>query len=204
MPQTPITLDPEREPWDRQPEESAKKHHQFLAYRDIGLTRTLTEAAEKLTLAYGHVRNIASRYLWQERVDAWDARQARVYAARLEEERRRAAESDAKILRVMTGMVGQALPHLDASKMTWAEFTRFVDTTMRLRRQLFGDPTDTIAVTGQGGDPLRVELDAFAGLPAEQRRARLGELAASVMRRAQALDGSDDDDVSGGPPTGGA
>lgn len=195
--QTPITLDPGIDQWERQPGETPKKYAQFLAYRDLGLTRTLTEAAEKLTLAYGHVRNLASWYRWQERADAWDAHQARLYVATLEEERRRAAKSDATILRAMTGMLGQALPNMDPTRMTWTEFTRLAETTMRLRRNLFGDPTETIAVTGAGGDPLAVQVNAFAELPAEQRRATLGEMAASVMRRLRALDGADDEDDDG-------
>lgn len=195
---TPITLDPALDPWERQPEESAKKHAQFLTYRDIGMTRTLTKAAETLTLAYGHVRNLATWYRWQERAAAWDAHQTRQYAAQLEEERRKAAQDDARILRAMTGMVGQALPNLRPDRMTWTEFTRLVETTMRLRRGLYGDPTETIAVTGPGGDPLTVAVEEFAGLTPEERKARMEALAATVQRRLQAISGSDDDEDGDG------
>ncbi|MEZ0073567.1 hypothetical protein [Planotetraspora sp. GP83] len=192
-PQT-LTLDPTLDPWDKQPGESPKKYQQFVAYRDLGLTRTLTKAAETLTLSYGHVKNVASWNRWVERAAAWDAHLTEQYLAKLEEERRRAAEADAAILRAMTGMVGKALPHLRPETLTWGEFTRLAETTMRLRRQLYGDPTSTVAITGPAGDPLTVQVAEFAELPPAQRRTRLAELAAAVTRRVAALDDSDDDD----------
>ncbi|MET8609789.1 hypothetical protein [Streptomyces misionensis] len=191
-----ITLDPTLDPWERQPGETPKRHSRFLAFRDLGLTRTLAKASDQLALSYSHVRALAAEFRWQDRAAAWDAHQQRQYTAELEEERRRAAREDVKVLRIMTGMIGQALPHVQqqAADMTLAEFTRFVDTTMKWKRTLFGDPTETIAVTGPGGDPLTVQVQEFEKLPPEQRRVRLAELAATVARRAQALDDSDDEE----------
>jgi hypothetical protein len=199
-----ITLDPAVDLWERQPGETSKRYARFLAFRDLGLTRTLAKASDELALSYSHVRAMAAEYRWQDRAAAWDSHQQRQYVAEMEEERRRSARDDAKILRIMTGMVGQALPHVQqrAADMSIGEFTRFVETTMRLRRNLFGDPTDTIAVTGAGGDPLTVQLAEFQQMPAEQRRVRLADLAASVTRRVQALDGDDDEDGAGWLDTG--
>ncbi|MEU5497957.1 hypothetical protein [Streptomyces griseofuscus] len=191
-----ITLDPTLDPWERQPGETPKRHSRFLVFRDLGLTRTLAKASDQLALSYSHVRALAAQYRWQDRAAAWDAHQQQQYTAEMEEERRKSARDDAKILRIMTGMVGQALPHIQqqVGSMTVMEFTRFVETTMRLRRNLFGDPTETIAVTGPGGDPLTVQVEEFQKLPPEQRRVRLAELAATVARRAHALDDTDDED----------
>ncbi|GII34970.1 hypothetical protein [Planotetraspora mira] len=80
--------------------------------------------------------------------------------------------------------------------MTWNEFTQLAETTLRMRRGLFGDPTETIAITGARGNALTVQLAEFAGLPPDQRRVRIGELAAGTSRRAAAVDGSDDDEVA--------
>ncbi|GAA2258800.1 MULTISPECIES: hypothetical protein [Streptomyces] len=74
---------------------------------------------------------------------------------------------------------------------------------MRHRRVQFGDPAATIAVTGPGGNPLAVQLAEFAQTPAEQRRARIEQLATAVQRRPKALNGADDEDDDDLPDPGG-
>ncbi|MFE2424664.1 hypothetical protein [Streptomyces hokutonensis] len=190
----PITLSPELDPWERQPNETPHKHGQFTAYRDLGRTRTLTEAAQRLTLAYGHVRNLAAQYRWRERVEAYDRHLDRQYEAMWLEERRKAAETDAKILGAAIGKLAQRLTTLNAAELSAGDFIRLMDVAMRHRRVLFGDPTETIAVTGEGTNALAHQFAEFAQMPPEQRRARLGELAASVNQRIKAVDGGDDED----------
>ncbi|GAA2948333.1 hypothetical protein ACFPN0_15180 [Kitasatospora cinereorecta] len=195
---TTLVLDPALDPWERQkPHESARKHGQFVTYRDLGRARTLAKAAESLTLAHGHVRNTAAEYRWRERVEAWDRHLDRQYEALWLEERRKAAESDAKILGAAIGKLAQRLGTLRAEELSPGDFIRLMDVAMRHRRVLFGDPTETIAVTGQGGNPLAVQLAEFAQMPEELRRVRLADLAASVNRRLRAVDGGDDDDEAG-------
>lgn len=190
----PITLSPTLDPWERQPKESDRKHGQFVTYRDLGRARTLTKAAEKLTLAHGHVRNVAGEYRWRDRCEAWDRHLDRLYEASWMEERRRAAETDAKILGAAIGKLAQRLGTLRAEDLSAGDFIRLMDVAMRHRRTLFGDPTDTIIISGQGGNPLAAQLAAFAQMPEEQRRGRLADLAAAVNQRLRAVDGSDDED----------
>ncbi|MFJ7489697.1 hypothetical protein ACIQZB_00300 [Streptomyces sp. NPDC097727] len=187
----PITLDPDLDPWERQPNETPHKHGQLVTYRDIGRTRTLTEAAQRLTLAYGHVRNLAAQYRWRERVEAYDRHLDRQYEAMWLEERRKAAETDAKILGAAIGKLAQRLTSLNAAELSAGDFIRLMDVAMRHRRVLFGDPTETIAVTGEGSNPLAQQFADFAQMPPDRRRARLAELTAQVNQRIQAVDGGD-------------
>ncbi|KPI33284.1 hypothetical protein OV450_1372 [Actinobacteria bacterium OV450] len=190
----PIALDPSLDPWERQPGESARRHGQFTTYRDLGRARTLVKAAESLTLATGHVRNTASEFRWRQRVEAWDRHLDRLYEATWLEERRRAAEADAKILGAAVGKLAQRLSTLRAEELSPGDFIRLMDVAMRHRRVLFGDPTETIAITGQGGNPLAAQLAAFAQMPEDQRRVELADLAAAVNRRLNAVNGADDED----------
>jgi hypothetical protein len=190
----PIKLDPDLDPWERQPNETPHKHGQFAAYWDICKTRTLTEAAQRLTLAYGHVRNLAAQYRWRERVEAYDRHLDRQYEAMWLQERRKAAETDAKILGAAIGKLAQRLTTINPAEMSVGDFIRLMDVAMRHRRVLFGHPTETIAVTGDGSSPLAQPFPEFAEMPPEQRRARLADLAASVNQRIKAVDGSDDED----------
>ena len=190
---TPIPLDPDLDPWERQPAETAKKHGQFVTIRDLGRTRTLTEAAQRLTLAYGHVRNLAAAGRWRERVEAYDRHLDRQYEAMWLEERRKAAETDAKVLGAAIGKLVQRLQTLDAASLSPGDFIRLMDVAMRHRRVLFGDPTETIALTGDGSNPLAQQFAEFAQLTPDARHERLAALSASVNRRLRAVDGSDDD-----------
>ncbi|MFI5629204.1 hypothetical protein ACIA8E_07455 [Streptomyces sp. NPDC051664] len=195
----PITLDPALDPWERQPKESARKHGQFATYRDLGRARTLSKAAQSLTLAHGHVRNVAAEFRWRERVEAYDRHLDRLYEATWLEERRKAAETDSKILGAAIGKLAQRLGTLNAAELSPGDFIRLMDVAMRHRRVLFGDPTETIAVTGQGGNPLAVQLAEFAQMPADQRRVRLADLTAAVNRRLRAVDGGDDEEEGPDP-----
>ncbi|MET8746869.1 hypothetical protein [Streptomyces sp. NPDC004728] len=190
----PITLDPDLDPWERQPNETPHKHGQLVTYRDLGRTRTLTEAAQRLTLAYGHVKNLAAQYRWRERVEAYDRHLDRQYEAMWLEERRKAAETDAKILGAAIGKLAQRLTTLNAAELSPGDFIRLMDVAMRHRRVLFGDPTETIAVTGEGSNPLAQQFADFAQMPPDVRRARLAELTAQVNQRIRAVDGGDNEE----------
>ncbi|MER6977207.1 hypothetical protein ABT317_09295, partial [Streptomyces carpinensis] len=160
-----IILDPKLDPWEKQPGESPRKHGQFTTYRDLGRTRTLAKTAESLTLAHGHVRNVAAEYRWRDRAEAWDQHLDRLYEASWLEERRKAVETDARMLGAVIGKLAQRLGSLNAAEMSVGDFIRLMDVAMRHRRVLFGDPTETIALTGQGGNPLAVQLQEFAQMP---------------------------------------
>lgn len=189
-----LKLDPALDPWERQPGESALRYAQFCTYRDMGRTRTLRKSAKSLTKNDRYVRDVAVALKWRERAEAYDRHMDRLYDASWLEERRKAAETDAKILGASIGKLAQRLATLNAAELSPGDFIRLMDVAMRHRRTLFGDPTETIAITGQGGNPLAVQLAEFAQLPADQRRVRLADLAASVNRRLRAVDGSDDEE----------
>lgn len=196
---TPITLDPALPPWEQQPGETPKRHGQFVTYRDLGRSRTLPRTAELLQRHPVTVRKASAEFRWLERAEAYDRHLDKLYEATWLEERRKAAEADAKILGAAIGKIAQRLPQLNAQEMTVGDVIRLMDVAMRHRRALFGDPTDTVVVTSQPVSPLAGQLEEFADLPADQRRARLAEMAAAVTRRVQAVEGSDDDDEEAYP-----
>lgn len=189
-----ISLAPEIPAWERQPEESPKKHGEFITYRDLGRTRTLVEAATRLDFHPVSVRRMGARYRWVERAEAWDRHLDQQYEAAWVERRRKAAETDAKVLDAAIAKLAQRLPTLKPDRLSAGDFTRLLDVTMRHRRALFGDAITTVEVTGQGGNPISIQVEEFTSLPAEQRRQRLAELAATVTRRLAAVNDTDDED----------
>lgn len=190
----PIKLDPALPPWEQQPGETTKKYGQFVTYRDLGRARTLPRAAELLQRHPVTVRKASAEFRWLERAEAYDRHLDQLYEATWLEERRKAAEADARILGAAIGKVAQRLPSLNAQEMSAGDVIRLMDVAMRHRRALFGDPAETIVVTSESRSPLAGKLEEFAGLPADQRQLRLAELAATVTRRLRAIDGADDED----------
>jgi hypothetical protein len=69
--------------WDRQKGESRQAYAAFVAYRDIGATRTQNKVAAQLGKSSQLMARWSTRWAWIERVDAWDAqleREAQVAA----------------------------------------------------------------------------------------------------------------------------
>jgi hypothetical protein len=111
------------------------------------------------------------------------------------DERRKAAEYDARLLQGATSLAARRLWSLNETDLSPGDLIRLLDVIMRRRRELFGDPTMTVAVTGPGGDPLTVQLAELAALTPDQRRTAVLGLADDVRRRALAAAGGADDDT---------
>jgi hypothetical protein len=190
----PISLDPDLDPWERQPGESPKRYGQFATYRDLGRTRTMAKVAETLTLNPGYVRQVGAAMQWTARAEAYDLHRDRMHEAVWLEERRKAAEADGKLLGAVMGKLVQRLGSLQAEQLSPAEFTRLLDVVLRQRRTLFGDPQMTVAVTGPGGEPLAAQVAEFVAMGAEQQRRAVQDMVDSVQRRLAAADGAVDDD----------
>jgi hypothetical protein len=191
---TPLTLNPDLDPWDRQPGETVKRHAQFATYRDLGRTRTLRKVAETLTLSAEYLRQVSAAYAWVARAEAFDRNRDQLHEAAWLEERRRAAENDAKLLSAAVGKVAGRLNILKLEDLDPPTLVRLLDVVMRHRRALFGDPQMTVAVTGPGGDPLELKVAEFAAMGAEQKQRAIDDMVAQVQRRAAATAGVDDDD----------
>ncbi|GAA3721412.1 hypothetical protein GCM10022224_103740 [Nonomuraea antimicrobica] len=141
----PLKLDPNLDPWERQPDESLTRHAQFCTYRDMGRSRSLRKAAESLTKNDRYVRDVAAALRWRERAEAWDRHRDQLYEATWLEERRKAAEADARILGAGIGKIAQRLPTMNPAELSPGDMIRLMDVTMRHRRSLFGDPAGPLA-----------------------------------------------------------
>lgn len=60
-------------PWDQQPNESAKAFERFALYRDMGAGRSLRKLAKDLELNASTLAEISIKHSWQERIAAFDA-----------------------------------------------------------------------------------------------------------------------------------
>lgn len=190
-----LVLDPDLDPWDRQPDETPLRHSQFRAFMDVGRGRTLSNTAETLGRHRTYLWAVAHAYRWVERAEAHDRHLDEMHERVWLDERRKAAEYDARLLQGATSLAARRLRSLNETDLSPGDLIRLLDVIMRRRRELFGDPTMTVAVTGPGGDPLTVQLAELAALTPDQRRTAVLGLADDVRRRALAAAGGADDDT---------
>lgn len=185
----PIDLDPGTDAWERQPAESPKRFGQFATYRDLGRTRTISDTAEQTNLTADYLRHVAAKFRWTERAEAFDRHRDRLHQAMWLEERRKAAEADAKVLSAGIGKLAQRLTSMSPSELSVGDTIRMMDVVMRQRRHLLG-PGEEIQV-----DATVTQVDGTASA--------LGEILAEA-KRAQAKEEQelaaafDDEDDAGG------
>lgn len=85
---------PDRKPWDRRPDESAKAYKAFCIYLEMGPKARSIDAAgceyqghqKGIKRASGFIRRWASQFDWPKRAAAWDAHQLAEHRARWKDE----------------------------------------------------------------------------------------------------------------------
>lgn len=184
-----INLNPDREPWEKQNAESPRMFSRFAAYRDLGDTRTLNAALEIINatsskkITKGSLHQISCIYRWTERAESFDAAQSAAERQRLLMLRRDMTERHRRVAAGLTGKAVEALKLLKADHMETVDITRFLTVAADLERKALGEPTERVAITGATGNGP-VQLEDMTRLSPEQRRLRLGQIAAELARRA--------------------
>lgn len=190
---TTIVLDADLDAWDRQPGESPRRFAQFATYRDLGRARTLTKVCDSLTLSPGYVRLLAAAGLWTARAEAFDRHRDELHQRAWLDERRRVADNDARLLAVVVGKLAERLRTLEPDELTPADLARLLDTVLKHRRALFGEPAQVAVTLSASADPFAAQLAGFVELGAEARRKAIAEAQEQLARRAAAVAGADDD-----------
>ena len=166
------------DPWDRQPGEPPKAYSQFIAYRDLGRTRTVKRVAETLKRSRQHLAQVAYKNDWVERAAAWDRAQDDEFLKWTAQERLEMARAHARIANAFMGKVVSRLQGLDASTLSPADLVRFADLAVKVQRLALGQHADG---PDSGEQPSSLEL-----LSEEDRRARLAALKAEIDARLSA------------------
>jgi len=193
----PIRLDPDRDPWERQPGESHRMYSRFRSFMELGRMRTLKQAMEILhtlgdkSVAYRTLQQYSYENRWTERAEAFDRDQDRLERAKLMVARR---EMLARHRKLASGLMAKAVTRLQAipaGELTALDIVRFVRTASELERFALGEPEKTVAVSGPGGGPILV--DDFSHYTPAERKARLEQIASELGRRAAMHDEDDDE-----------
>jgi hypothetical protein len=182
-----LNISPDKDPWDRQPTETARQYGRFAFYRDIGALRTINHVHKLLTETGDHIkpdslRQTAYEHRWAERAQAWDISQAAADRERLIVERRDMIKRHRSVASALLAQGVKALRSIKPEDMSPADVVRFLKLGTDIDAAALGQPQQTVAVTGPSGGPIQTEDVAL--LTPEERRVRLAEIAAELARRA--------------------
>jgi uncharacterized ParB-like nuclease family protein len=142
-----------RDLWDRQPGESAKRWGQFAVFRDLGRTRTLKRAAERLNLTHRTAQQYAYAFRWVSRCEAFDRQMDEQWVAAIHERQRRMVQDHLKISAVFHEKAMEAVTALMGQNLNATEAARLADTWSKLIRFALGEPDQNVALTGRAGQP---------------------------------------------------
>lgn len=153
-PKAPIALnDDGRDPWDRQTGESPKKWSQFTVYRDLGRTRTLKRAAERLNISHRSAQQYASVYRWVIRAEAFDRHMDEQWIAAIQERQRRMVQDHMKLAGEFHSRAMEAVTSLVGQNLSAADAVRVAETYSKLVRFALGEPDQNVALSGRAGQP---------------------------------------------------
>lgn len=195
-----IALSTDREPWERQNAESPRMYARFTCYRDLGDIRTLNAALEIINattskkISKGTLHQISCQYRWAERAEAFDSAATAAERQRLLTLRRDMIERHRKLSAGLTGKAVEALRLIDPKLMDASDITKFLTVAADMERKALGEPSERVAISGPTGTGP-VQFEDMGRLSPEQRRVRLGQIAAELARRAGRESANDDEQV---------
>lgn len=185
-----------RQPWDRQPKETTPAWEAFVAYRDMGATRSVTKVARTLDKSRTLIGRWSSSNSWPIRAAAWDSEEDRLWQLELRVQRRKSAQRNINLAHGTMVAVGQAVHRMaqNPSEIGPTDAARLMDSASKLERLALGEPTDRLAVTA--GPEATDSAEMARALTDEERRARMEALRRELSAR---LGDGDSAEYAGGP-----
>jgi hypothetical protein len=146
-----------RFPWERQFNESGKAFEAFVAYRDIGKTRSLVKVARELGKSAELMGRWSGKWDWVERVGAWVDEQDRESREAQSKAVLKMNERHAKIAAVLTGKVIEKLAgtsNEEIGKMSMVSVSRLLEVGVKVERQARGEAGEVVLDKVEAGSEL--------------------------------------------------
>ena len=134
------------DPWEMLPTETTKAWAAFVAYRDMGPSRSHQKVSQLLGKTSNALVFWSTDNHWVERARAWDAHLDARHRAQMLSEVEQMTHNHATIARAMTSKASQRLVKIDPDDLTPDNVTRMVETGIRLERLSHGLSTDNVAL----------------------------------------------------------
>lgn len=132
------------EPWERQPEETARAFEAFAIYRDMGPDRSLRKVVQTLDKNLTTIGDWSTKYEWVKRVAAWDAEQDRIARVQQLKEIKAMRNRHAGMAKAMIVKAGRALNRIPEDEIKASDISRMIEVASKLERISRGDVGDVI------------------------------------------------------------
>ena len=132
------------EPWERQPEETAKAFQAFCVYRDMGPERSLNKLVQTLHKNSTTLGEWSGKYEWVSRCAAWDAEQDRIARQEQIKAIKAMRNRHAGMAKAMIVKAGRALNRIPDDEIKASDISRMIEVASKLERISRGDVGDVI------------------------------------------------------------
>lgn len=157
------------QPMDRLPGESSRAFAAFVAYLQLGPQRSCEKAAAMVSKGPRTCRKWSERHGWVRRAAEYDelcAAQEREIQAVLTKDRaaewvKRQERLKEEEFAIAERLLAKAKELLEDPRVRWSggDIAKLLDVASKLGRLASGLETDRREVTGEGGGPVKVEID---------------------------------------------
>ena len=166
--------------WERQPDETPAAFAAFVAYRDMGATRSAAKVGRELGKSRSLLNRWSARYGWVARAEAFDRAEDAEWLRVRQERVRESARRNADIAEEAMRRVSEALATLSTADMDAHGIARLMAAASKLQQLALGQATEHVAVAGPDGGPVRHAVELMTD---EERHDRLRELRNEIDRR---------------------
>ena len=163
---------PDREPYERQPEETIKAWYAFTAYRELGHLRTQSKVLKKIGKPYSYKRIVEQwsvKWGWSMRCRAWEDEEEKIRRSEEIKAIRQMHKRHIQLGSALTGLAATELQKLlkkaqkesDESSLTTAAIIRLVEAGARLETRSYGEPEELKRheiTTPPDAGPFRTEI----------------------------------------------
>lgn len=142
---------PKRTPYERQDDETKKAFEAFATYRDLGITRSIREVAQKLNKSVALIGRWSSKYQWVDRAQKYDDEMDRKALLQQEKDRRDMVKRHAKQSMMFQQKVLERIRGMNPSELSTSDLIRWFETSVKIERLSRGEATD-ISSLEHGGE----------------------------------------------------
>lgn len=133
-------------PWERLPEETSKQFEAFSIFRDLGLSRSISEVANMWSEsgATSRLREWARKNNWHQRATVYDEHMDRIMVVSHEEEIKKMVVRHAKEAKLFQSKVHDGLENINPDELKPHELIKWYETAVKIERLSMGISTENI------------------------------------------------------------